>query len=175
VLLAGEPGIGKTRLAEELEPDALQRGARVLWGRCYEGEGAPPFWPWIEILRAAARTQPADQMQADLGEGTAQLLRLVPEVSRLVPARDGTAPDEPAERPDPAQARFRLFEAITAMLTAQAERRPTVLVLDDLHWADASSLPWWGESSTWPHSSPCSRRTVCRYWRRWTRRKRPGW
>ena len=53
VLVAGEPGIGKTRLAEELAATARERGARVLWGRCYEGEGAPAFWPWVEVLRAA--------------------------------------------------------------------------------------------------------------------------
>src|SRR5215212_5347651 len=51
VLLAGEPGIGKTRLAEEIAALARERGARVLWGRTYEGEGAPAYWPWIEVLR----------------------------------------------------------------------------------------------------------------------------
>ena len=55
VLLAGEPGIGKTRLAEELADLARARGVRALWGRCYEGEGAPAFWPWVEILRAWLR------------------------------------------------------------------------------------------------------------------------
>jgi eukaryotic-like serine/threonine-protein kinase len=52
VLVAGEPGIGKTRLAEELATQATARGALVLWGRCWEGEGAPAFWPWIQVVRA---------------------------------------------------------------------------------------------------------------------------
>src|SRR5262245_10364952 len=52
ILLAGEPGIGKTRTAEELAARAHDQGAKVVWGRCYEGEGAPAFWPWVEILRA---------------------------------------------------------------------------------------------------------------------------
>ena len=55
VLLAGEPGIGKTRIAEQLGLQAAQRGAQVLWGRCYEGGSAPAFWPWIQILRAYVR------------------------------------------------------------------------------------------------------------------------
>ena len=53
VLLVGEPGIGKTRTAEEVASDARQRGARVFSGRCHEGEGAPAFWPWVQILRAS--------------------------------------------------------------------------------------------------------------------------
>jgi eukaryotic-like serine/threonine-protein kinase len=52
VLLAGEPGIGKTRLAEELAAQATARGALVLWGCCWEGEGAPAFWPWVQVVRA---------------------------------------------------------------------------------------------------------------------------
>src|SRR5262245_24288816 len=51
VLLAGEPGIGKTRTAEHLAAHACARGARVFWGRCYEGDGAPAFWPWTQLLR----------------------------------------------------------------------------------------------------------------------------
>ncbi len=51
MLLAGEPGIGKTRTAEELARVARERGAQVLVGRCFEGEGAPAFWPWVQVLR----------------------------------------------------------------------------------------------------------------------------
>jgi eukaryotic-like serine/threonine-protein kinase len=54
VLLAGEPGIGKTRLAEELAARATARGALVLWGRCWEAEGAPAFWPWVQVVRGYA-------------------------------------------------------------------------------------------------------------------------
>src|SRR5690242_8630741 len=59
VLLAGEPGIGKTRLAEELCAAAVERGATVHWGESFEGEGAPAFWPWVQILRAWVRRQTA--------------------------------------------------------------------------------------------------------------------
>ena len=52
LLLVGEPGIGKTRTAQELAGHAETRGAQVLWGWCYEEEGAPPFWPWVQPIRA---------------------------------------------------------------------------------------------------------------------------
>ena len=55
VLLAGEPGIGKTRTCEQLASIVRQQGGRVLWGRCYEDEGAPAFWPWLQVLRAALK------------------------------------------------------------------------------------------------------------------------
>src|SRR4029434_655145 len=52
VILVGEPGIGKTRMARELAHDAESRGARVLWGRCAETPGAPPYWPWVQVVRS---------------------------------------------------------------------------------------------------------------------------
>src|SRR5262249_51583015 len=54
-LIAGEPGIGKTRLAECVATSAAGRGATVIWGRCWEGEGAPAFWPWVQVIRALIR------------------------------------------------------------------------------------------------------------------------
>jgi eukaryotic-like serine/threonine-protein kinase len=59
VLLGGEPGIGKTRLVEELAAAAAARGALVLWGRCWEGEGAPVFWPWIQVVRGYVQASDA--------------------------------------------------------------------------------------------------------------------
>jgi predicted ATPase len=54
-LIYGEPGIGKTRLADELASRAKARGLQVLWGRCWEGDGAPAYWPWIQVIRCACR------------------------------------------------------------------------------------------------------------------------
>ena len=134
-LLAGEPGIGKTRLAEELAAEARLRGARVLWGRCYEGEGAPPFWPWIQIIRAYTREQDPSALRSELGPGAADLARIVPEPREVLPELSEPRPVETAA------ARFRLFESVTTFLKAAATaRQPLVLVLDDLHWADAPSL-----------------------------------
>ena len=134
VVLAGEPGIGKTRLAEEVAAQARAHGARALWGRCWEGEGAPAFWPWVQVIRAYLRGHEPEALRAELGPGGADIATLVPELRALLPE----APAPPAL--DPAQARFRLFDSITAFLAQAATAQPLVLILDDLHWADIPSL-----------------------------------
>src|SRR5437879_6495825 len=62
-LVVGEAGIGKTRLVEELAGDAVQPGGFVFWGRCWEGEGAPPYWPWVQVIRAYLRTVHPERLQ----------------------------------------------------------------------------------------------------------------
>jgi DNA-binding CsgD family transcriptional regulator len=134
VLLAGEPGIGKTRLAEEVAAQATARGALVLWGRCWEAEGAPAFWPWVQVVRAYAQASDAAALRHDLGAGAA-------DIAQLVPAIRDRLPDLPTPPPsEPEAARFRLFDSLAAFLRAAAARRPLLLILDDLHWADAPSL-----------------------------------
>jgi hypothetical protein len=79
VLIAGEPGIGKTWLAEHLAEHAAKRGARVLWVRCWEGGGAPPFWPWAQLLRVLAEGLDDRTLAAWLGAGAAaQVAQLLP-------------------------------------------------------------------------------------------------
>jgi DNA-binding SARP family transcriptional activator len=134
VLVGGEPGIGKTRLAEELAARAADRGHAVLVGRCWEVGGAPPYWPWAQALRAHVREQDPTALQALLGAGASVVAQLVPEVRE----RLGELP-EPDELP-PEGARFRLFDAVAAFLRSAARSRPILVVLDDLHAADASSL-----------------------------------
>src|SRR3712207_2226802 len=134
VMLVGEPGIGKTRLAQELAAEAERQGCLVLWGRCWESEGAPAFWPWIQIIGGYARTQEPAALQRALGPAAADIAQLVPEVRALLPDLPAPAPTEPEA------ARFRLFGGITAFLTGQALDQPLVLILDDLHWADKPSL-----------------------------------
>jgi DNA-binding NarL/FixJ family response regulator len=134
VLLAGEPGIGKTRLAEELAAQATARGALVLWGRCWEGEGAPAFWPWVQVVRAYIQDGDPAALRREMGPGAA-------DVAQVVPTLREHLPDLPAPPPiEPEAARFRLFDSLAAFLRAAAARRPLLLVLDDLHWADAPSL-----------------------------------
>jgi DNA-binding CsgD family transcriptional regulator/tetratricopeptide (TPR) repeat protein len=134
VLLAGEPGIGKTRLAEELAAQARARGALCLWGRCWEGEGAPAFWPWVQVVRAYVQASDPEALHRDMGAGAA-------DIAQLVPAVRDRLPDLPTPPPtEPEAARFRLFDSLAGFLRAAAARRPLLLVLDDLHCADAPSL-----------------------------------
>ncbi len=133
-LLVGEPGIGKSRLADELMTRARARGARVLIGRCWEAGGAPAYWPWVQSLRALLREAEPAALQAQLGTGASDLAQLLPELRDPFP----DLPEPPALEPE--SARFRLFEAVSAFLTRAGQARPLVLVLDDLHAADAPSL-----------------------------------
>jgi tetratricopeptide (TPR) repeat protein len=134
VLLTGEPGIGKTALAREFVERAAARGASWAWGTCWDGGGAPAYWPWVQIVRALARREDVATLRAALGGGAPWIARLLPELAATL-----GAPAQPAEL-DSDQSRFRLFDALTSLLAAVAERRPLVVVLDDLHWADVSSL-----------------------------------
>jgi DNA-binding SARP family transcriptional activator len=133
-LIAGEPGIGKSRLAEELAADARGRGALVLVGRCWEAGGAPVFWPWVQALRSYIDAAEPDTLRAQLGSGGSDLAQLFPELEPLVgrPA----APEAFASE----GARFRLFDSLTTFLRNAAATVPLVLVLDDLHAADEPSL-----------------------------------
>jgi predicted ATPase len=79
-MLAGEPGIGKTRLAQELANHADSKGARVLWGRCYEEQGVPPYWPWVQAIRSHVREIDPDQLRSEVGAGAADIAGLVPDV-----------------------------------------------------------------------------------------------
>ena len=133
-LLRGEPGIGKTWLAEEGAARAAERGALVLSGRCSESGGAPAYWPWVQCLRKLVQQTEPDMLAAQLGVGGVDVARIVPELRELIP----NLPQPPAV--DPEGARFRLFDAVTTLLSNAARARPIVLVLDDLHAADAPSL-----------------------------------
>ena len=133
-LLVGEPGIGKSCLAEELIAQAKARGARVLVGRCWEAGGAPAYWPWVQSLRPYLRDTDAESLRSELREGAADLARLFPELRDLLPDLP------PAPQLESEGARFRLFDSMTAFLKSAAASRPLVVVLDDLHAADEPSL-----------------------------------
>jgi DNA-binding CsgD family transcriptional regulator len=105
VLVVGEPGIGKTRLAQEIAGRALAAGHAVAWGRCVEADGAPPYWPWLQILRT-------------LGLDTDALTATI---------------ESPEER-------FSRYDDVTTAIAGTGTERPTVVVIDDAHWADEPSL-----------------------------------
>jgi tetratricopeptide (TPR) repeat protein len=134
LFLVGDPGIGKTSLAAELADEATREGAQVLIGRADDGEGASPFWPWVQIVRGYLDQVDTDTVRRELGAGAADVADVIPDVRERVP---GLAVRR--ELPS-AQARFRFFDSFTRFLRAAARRRPLVLILDDLHWFDEPSL-----------------------------------
>jgi len=134
VLLGGEPGIGKTRLASVLVEDAGRRGVPIWWGRGWEDATTPAYWPWNAALRG----------WLDQG-GDAALVRpaaaLAPELAHVFPVlRDRIADLPAAPEWESDQTRFRLFDAVSRFLAAAAADTGLVIVLDDVHWADGASL-----------------------------------
>src|SRR5436309_11123947 len=133
-LVVGEAGIGKTRLVEELAREAAERGHLVLWGRCWEGEGAPPYWPWIQVIRAYLRVAHSEGLpRVAGGAGASYLAQLVPELA-------GIQSPGPSVPPQSEHARFYLFDAVATFLQSRPDHTPLVLVFDDLQWADTPSL-----------------------------------
>jgi DNA-binding SARP family transcriptional activator/tetratricopeptide (TPR) repeat protein len=120
VLISGEPGIGKSRLVEQLGAAAERQGALMVVGRAWEAGGAPPYWPWVQALRSYLRSTGAQPG---------------PELAQILPELGAEPPQV-----EPEVARFRLFDAIASFLRDGAATRPVVLALDDLHAADTSSL-----------------------------------
>jgi DNA-binding CsgD family transcriptional regulator/tetratricopeptide (TPR) repeat protein len=130
VLLAGEAGVGKSRLAHELSVSAAERGARVLSGGCVQlgGEGIP-LAPLVEALRALARSTPPSQLQELLGPARRDLARLLPELDA-----EGSS-----SFPQDGQS-AQLFEHVLGLIGRLAADRPLVLIVEDLHWADRTTL-----------------------------------
>jgi DNA-binding SARP family transcriptional activator len=133
-LIGGEPGIGKSRLADELSRMARDRDARVLWGRCWEAGGAPAYWPWVQALRTYIVDADPDSLRAQLGPRGSEVAQLLPELRERFP--DLPVPPSPESE----GARFRLFDATADFIKRVADDLPLVLVLDDLHAADTPSL-----------------------------------
>jgi AAA ATPase-like protein len=146
-MVAGDPGVGKTALADTIGAEAVASGATVLWGRAWEGGGAPSYWPWLRILRRLAVERDIGEALAALGpEATGRLTRLIPALARapehLAGGHDvaGAAAAPAADPGESDAARFQLFDAITSLLRAAATQGPIVLILDDLHGFDHPSL-----------------------------------
>jgi DNA-binding SARP family transcriptional activator len=132
VLVVGEAGIGKTRLADEFVAWARAQGAEVLSGHAFEMGGRLPYQPLVEALRPRLEEENAPE---DLLDD----LWLV-ELSRLLPELRVRYPDLPAPTEDELTAKIRLFEAVARLVDTLAQRGPLVLLLDDLHWVDVASL-----------------------------------
>ncbi len=133
-LISGEPGIGKTRLANELIVYARLSGAEVLRGGCYEYEAASPYLPFVEALREWVRRQSDDELRRSLGSQAVEIAKLAPEVD----SRLGPLPvNPPLEANDE---RLRLFDHIARTFQRLAEGSGLLFFIDDIHWADQGTL-----------------------------------
>jgi DNA-binding CsgD family transcriptional regulator len=147
VVCGGEPGVGKTRLAEELTRVARDRRVPVLWGRAVETDGAPPYWPWRQMLRAAGWKAGVERIAGDQ-QVAADVSGLIVRVAEELGVASDLAMVAPEVFPHLADAaalsgpqqRFRVFDAVTRFLRRLAVPRGLLLVLDDLHWADRASV-----------------------------------
>jgi predicted ATPase/class 3 adenylate cyclase len=128
VVLAGEPGVGKTRLAQEMMIRCRELGFLVATGRCYEPHQGVPYYPFLEALAFVFRSAPASLRQA-APERWPRLSRLLPDYI--------TATSPPSESSEEQQ---RLLRAITDFLQETSRTQPVAILLDDLHWADEASL-----------------------------------
>ncbi len=135
VMVGGEPGVGKTRLSEELLLSAQREGLQSFAGHCHEMAGAQPYIPIVEIFEQAMARAPSPQaFRQDLGEDA-------PEVARLVPRLRQLCPDIPPPLELPAeQERRHLFNSLWEVLARTARTQPTLVVLDDLQWADEPTM-----------------------------------
>ena len=126
VLVAGEAGIGKTALVAAVADEARRQGVYVLNGTCWDGQGAPGYWPWVQVVRALERVAPHWRELPERAEvGVARLLGETEEEIRSTSLADGG---------------FQVYDAVTRLLAGVAQERPTLIVLEDLHWADLASL-----------------------------------
>ncbi len=132
VLIAGEPGIGKTAVAAVWSRTAFEKGAVVLAGRCAP-EGVISYQPFVELLHQLLNDPVAAAEVRELGSQAGELARLVPDLA-------GSLPTPPRMEPEPGTELYLLYEAVVASLQHVAATRPLVVVLDDLHWADAPSV-----------------------------------
>ena len=128
--IVGEAGMGKTRTLHEIATRAARLGALTWFGRCLELDGAPAFWPVIQIIRESARDFPADELRALMGAGATDIAQAIPELRQWLQELG-----EPVEI-DSVAARFRFFDSTALFLKRVAERRAIVLLVDDLQRAD---------------------------------------
>ncbi len=133
VLVSGEPGIGKSRLASLAAHGAHGEGFAVLWGACSE-ELAVPYEPWIAVCSQLVEHAPAELLERHVARHGGELARLARDLPRRLPG----APEP--ETSDPETERFLLFSAVSGALVELATSVPVCLVLDDLHWADTQSV-----------------------------------
>lgn len=127
-LIVGEAGIGKTALAAGIAEYATEQDVAVLWATCWSGDGAPPYWPWVQVLRA---------LEPEHSEGTPAVATPA-EARRILP--DLVNPPTGRSSQGTSGERFALFDAVASFLLNEARAQPLLVIVDDLQWADTPSL-----------------------------------
>ncbi|MGH9010207.1 MAG: ATP-binding protein, partial [Acidimicrobiia bacterium] len=133
VMVVGEPGIGKTRLVEELSELARRDGWVSLWGHCLEGDWSPPYAPFVELIESDVAAHP-DEWRRDPRPWAAPVAQLVPAVRDVLPHVAEAMPLQADEE------RFRLLDAVSQLLVERSVRAPLLVYLDDLQWADRGTI-----------------------------------
>ena len=134
VMLLGEAGIGKTRLAQEFMTVARGHGAVVLSGRAIEGEGQAPYGPWVDAIEGYALARDPVDLRREMGFDAPYIAQLVPVIRSRVP--DIASPEGLA----PSDERLRVYGAVARFCSTIAPHGPALVFLDDLHWADRDTL-----------------------------------
>ena len=127
-VISGAAGMGKTRLSEWAAERARERGARVLWGRCWETVDTPAYWPWSQVIRQTLEPLPENERDAIIGSGRSAIARMAPDV---IDGSDAAAPGP--------STRIEEFDALTGFFKRAAEQETIVVLLEDVHAADESS------------------------------------
>jgi eukaryotic-like serine/threonine-protein kinase len=140
VLVSGEPGIGKTTLCDSIAGECRTQGVQVAWGRAWEGPGAPVYWQWIQVLRSIGEVLGKENSQ--VGSDLDDISELIPELrsaARASSSKEDRAPHRWVGE-DPEVQRFHLFDSVLKVLAVASKDRPWLLIFDDCHAADESSL-----------------------------------
>ena len=137
VLLSGEAGIGKSRLASETKTYAASKGLLLIEGQCFPTDRSCPYAPLLDLMRSHFASQSVTEIAKELKPFAHELAQLIPD---LIPPLPDAAPMPPFAPLEPEQEKRRLFEALTRWFTGMAAKQPVLLIIEDLHWSDETSL-----------------------------------
>ena len=136
-MISGEAGIGKSRLVAEGKSYAIAQGFRLLQGNCFPGDISCPYAPLLDLLRTHFASQSRTEIATELRPFARELAQLIPD---LVPLLPDSAPTPPLTQLEPEQEKRRLFESLTQCFTGLATKQPVLLIVEDVHWSDDTSL-----------------------------------
>ncbi len=133
-MLAGEAGIGKSRLVQELKSQAAPGNFQIVQGDCFQQDASLPYAPWIDALRISFASLSSQEILKLIGPFAPELAKLLPELALIVPGL------QPTPHLEPAAEKYRTFETLSRLLLSVDAPRPCLIILEDLHWSDSLSL-----------------------------------